>query len=157
MLYYYYLRMKLTSTTELNFLKNLLFKTQNSDSKLFFKAIFSFSSVFDHWYGWEFYITLDWWVLRDLFEICLVLQSCISSFCQRLWVHLWDKYYWLTFLVSFSNGRFIFSNMSQFVILATRKGGADVEEGFLLPAVVTQWACSMFLMISSFEKSCIFF
>ena len=59
MLYYYYLRMKLTSTTEVNFLKNLLFKTQNSNSKLFFKAIFSFSSMFDHWYGWEFYITLD--------------------------------------------------------------------------------------------------
>ena len=46
--------------------------------------------------------------------------------------------------------------MSQFVILATRKGGPGVVEGFLL-ALVTRWANSIFLMISSFEKSCIFF
>ena len=151
MLYYYYLRMKLTSTTELNFLKNLLFKTQNSNSKLFFKAIFSFSSMFDHWYGWEFYITLDWWScsLRSAWYFKAAFLLSVRDFEY--------KYYWLTFLVSFNNGRFIFSNMSQFVILATRKGGADVAEWFLLLVVVTRWACSMFLMISSFEKSCIFF
>ena len=50
----------------------------------------------------------------------------------------------------------IFSDMSQFLILAIRKGGADVAEGFLL-AVVTQLARSMFFMISFFEKSYIFF
>ena len=50
----------------------------------------------------------------------------------------------------------IFSDMPQFVILAPRKGSNDVAEEFLL-AVVTQWPRSMFLMISSFEKCCIFF
>ena len=45
--------------------------------------------MFNHYYGWEFYITFDWEVL--LFEICSVLQSRISSSCQILWVHLWDK------------------------------------------------------------------
>ena len=38
----------------------------------------------------------------------------------------------------------IFSDMPQFVILATRKGGADVAEGFLL-ADVTRWARSVYL------------
>ena len=50
----------------------------------------------------------------------------------------------------------IFPDMSQFVIFATRKGGADVARGFLL-AVVTRWGRSMFQMISSFNKSCISF
>ena len=52
------------------------------------------------------------------------------------------------FVVSFNNGGFNFFNMSQSVILAIRKGGTDVAEGFLL-AVVTRWARSMFLMIFS--------
>ena len=51
-------------------------------------------------------------------------------------------------MVSFNNGGFNFFNMSQSVILAIRKGGTDVAEGFLL-AVVTRWARSMFLMIFS--------
>ena len=46
--------------------------------------------------------------------------------------------------------------MSQFEIFATRKGSTDVAEEFLL-TVATQWPRSMFLMISSFEKYCIFF
>ena len=45
--------------------------------------------------------------------------------------------------------------MPQFEILATRKDGADVAEGFLL-AVVTRLAHSIFLMISSSKKSCMF-
>ena len=73
-------------------LRTKLFDKKNYSSKLFFKAIFSFSSTFN----------------CLLFEICSVLQSSISSFCQRLWVHLWDKYCWLTFLVNFNNCRFDF-------------------------------------------------
>ena len=49
----------------------------------------------------------------------------------------------------------IFSDMSQFANLVTRKGGTGVTEEFLLQ-VVTRWAMSMFLMISSLEKYCIF-
>ena len=55
-----------------------------------------------------------------------------SPSCQRLWLHLWDKYWWLILLVSFNNGRFSFLYMCQFLILTARKDGADVEEGFLL-------------------------
>ena len=61
-----------------------------------------------------------------------------------------------TMLVSFNNGRFNFFWHVPICNLATRKGDADVVEGFLL-AVVTQWVHSIFLMIFSFEKSCIFF
>ena len=88
------LKTKLISTEELNFKKNC-------SSKLFFKAIFSFSSKLNHQCGREFYITLDWRFL--LFKICLVLQSGMSSFRERLCAHLGDKYCRLTLLVSFKN------------------------------------------------------
>ena len=95
-----------------------------------------------------------------LFEICSVLQS-ISSKAFLLSVRDFeyicetntaDLPSWLALIMA----DLIFPDMSQFVILATRKGGADVAEGILL-VVVTRWARSMFFMIPFFEKSCIFF
>ena len=84
-----------------------------------------------------------------LFKICLVLQSGISSFWQT---NTADLPSWLALIVV----NLTFSNMSQIFSFDKKKGGADVVEGFLLE-VVTWWAPSVFLMISSFEKSCMFY
>ena len=119
-----------------------MLKTQNSSSKLFFKAIFSFSSTFNHWYGWKFYITLDWRVL--LFEICSMLQSRITSFRQRLWVHLRDKYCRLTFLVSF--GRFNFFRHVPICTFRNKKRWCWCGRGVSVSSC-DWWARSMFLMI----------
>ena len=58
---------------------------------------------------------------------------------------------WLALIMA----ELIFSDISQFVILATREGGADVAERVLL-AAVTRWARSIFLMISSFKNRAYF-
>ena len=89
-------------------------------------------------------------------EICSVLQSLISSFCQRLWVRLRDKWYRLTFLVSFNNGRFKFFQHVPICNFHIKKRWRWCGRGVSVSSC-DPMGRSMFLMISLVKTSCMFF